>query len=226
MPERKEDVAEYELQSLLGRGREKSAVAETATATVCSASFASPGEPTRAHKELVTFVSAIVHLQVSVTGMHCSSCSTAVERALRYIPSSRLYGQYFSCKYSRDFMLQSSSRCPVGFCCSAAKVCPGMDVTAASSNFMRLPHASAWRIQVAYNSSQLRLEDILESIRDAGFEADLLSSKSAEPTGKASVSGSQHAKQASDLYHICSHTYVHGISHVCMPIVSASLNPW
>ena len=45
MPERKGDVAEYELQSLLGRGNEKSAAAGTATATVGSAVvFAS--EPT------------------------------------------------------------------------------------------------------------------------------------------------------------------------------------
>ncbi len=39
-------------------------------------------------------------------------------------------------------------------------------------------------LQVAYASDQLQMEDILESIRDAGFEADLLSSKSAEHSGK------------------------------------------
>ena len=44
-------------------------------------------------------------------------------------------------------------------------------------------HASVM-LQVAYASDQLRMEDILESIRDAGFEADLLSSKSAEHSGK------------------------------------------
>ncbi len=44
-------------------------------------------------------------------------------------------------------------------------------------------HASIM-LQIAYASDQLQMEDILESIRDAGFEADLLSSKSAEPSGK------------------------------------------
>lgn len=42
-------------------------------------------------------------------------------------------------------------------------------------------------LQVAYDSNQLQMEDILESIRDAGFEADLLSSKPAEHSGKASL---------------------------------------
>lgn len=39
-------------------------------------------------------------------------------------------------------------------------------------------------MQIAYDGSQLQMEDILESIRDAGFAADLLSSKSAQPKGK------------------------------------------
>lgn len=86
MPERKEDVEGYELQSLLGRGHEQSAAAETATATVGSA-LRQP--PQGGHYNVMT---AITHLQVSVIGMHCSSCSTAVERALRYIALSRLYG--------------------------------------------------------------------------------------------------------------------------------------
>lgn len=42
-------------------------------------------------------------------------------------------------------------------------------------------------MQIAYDGSQLQMEDILECVRDAGFEADLLSSKSAEPSGKASL---------------------------------------
>lgn len=94
MPESKEDVAEYELQSLLGRGLGKSAAAETATATVCSGTCTYTREPTStlSTEVLVTFISALVRSQVSVTGMHCSSCSTAVERALRYIPLSRLHG--------------------------------------------------------------------------------------------------------------------------------------
>ncbi|KAL3154215.1 hypothetical protein ABBQ32_013720 [Trebouxia sp. C0010 RCD-2024] len=108
MPERKGGDAEYELQSLLGRGSGKSAASDTVKATV------------------------------TVVGMHCSSCSTAVERALRALPG-----------------VQSAS--------------------------VALLQKSA---QVAYDSSQLRLDDILESVRDAGFEADLLLSKSADPTGK------------------------------------------
>ena len=77
MPERNEDVKGYELQTLLGQGHKKSAAAETATATVGSAL----GQPP--HDGHHNFIPAITHLQVSVIGMHCSSCSTAVERALR-----------------------------------------------------------------------------------------------------------------------------------------------
>ena len=51
-------------------------------------------------------------------------------------------------------------------------------------------------LQVAYASDQLQMEDILESIRDAGFEADLLSSKSAEPSGKVCQAQSIPAKVA------------------------------
>lgn len=126
-------------------------------------------------------------------------------------------------------MLQSSPRCPVSFCCSVAKICPGIQVTAASSSLVRLPHASAWRVQVAYNSSQLRLEDILESIRDAGFEADLLSSKAAEPSGKASVQYQVSQLPSKPMtyathVHKVSHTYVYGSRHVRMPFASASFN--
>ena len=56
-------------------------------------------------------------------------------------------------------------------------------------------HASV-TLQVAYASDQLQMEDILESIRDAGFEADLLSSKSAEPSGKVCQAQSIPAKVA------------------------------
>ena len=86
MPERQEDVMGYELQSLLGRGHEKSAAADIVTATVGSAQ----GQPP--HGEHHNVIIAVIHLQVSVIGMHCSSCSTAVERALRYIALSTLYG--------------------------------------------------------------------------------------------------------------------------------------
>lgn len=106
MPEKEADGSEFELQSLLARGKSASAAPATAT--------------------------------VSVTGMHCSSCSTAVERALRALPG-----------------VQSAS--------------------------VALLQKSA---QIAYDGSQLQMEDILESIRDAGFAADLLSSKSAQPKGK------------------------------------------
>ncbi|KAL0031786.1 hypothetical protein WJX79_007431 [Trebouxia sp. C0005] len=85
-------------------------------------------------------VGATATATVSVTGMHCSSCSTAVEKALRALPG-----------------VESAS--------------------------VALLQKSA---QVAYASDQLQMEDILESIRDAGFEADLLSSKSAEHSGKIS----------------------------------------
>lgn len=85
-------------------------------------------------------VTATATATVSVTGMHCSSCSTAVEKALRALPG-----------------VESAS--------------------------VALLQKSA---QVAYASDQLQMEDILESIRDAGFEADLLSSKSTEHSGKIS----------------------------------------
>lgn len=43
-------------------------------------------------------------------------------------------------------------------------------------------------IQVAYKQKEVRLEDILECIRDAGFEADSLAAMPAEASGKASTS--------------------------------------
>ena len=39
-------------------------------------------------------------------------------------------------------------------------------------------------VQVAYHKKQVQLEDILECIRDAGFEADSLSAMPAEASGK------------------------------------------
>ena len=42
-------------------------------------------------------------------------------------------------------------------------------------------------MQVAYNKQQVQMHDILETIRDAGFEADLLSAKPAEASGKAGI---------------------------------------
>lgn len=88
MPERNGNDAEYELQSLLGRGSGKSATAETATATVCSVvvhgMHPNIALQVRSHSAARTSTPAIICSQVSVTGMHCSSCSTAVERALRY----------------------------------------------------------------------------------------------------------------------------------------------
>ena len=75
------DSTEFELQSLLGQ-QGKVAKDATATATVSDSRVLDSvptGTPTKAdhHK--------YVEVQVSVTGMHCSSCSTAVEKALKCV---------------------------------------------------------------------------------------------------------------------------------------------
>ena len=72
-------------------------------------------------------------------------------------------------------------------CCKSLPRYESQSCIVASSNLWGCHTQNARQLQVAYNSSQLRLEDILESVRDAGFDADLLSSKSAEPSAKASV---------------------------------------
>ena len=90
---------------------------------------------------------------------------------------------------------------------------------------MGLPYTIVLQTQVAYNSSQLHLEDILESIRDAGFEADLLSSKLAEASGKASRQSptSQHAMQTYGLCHNCIPVHGYSITSVGM-LVSKCLS--
>lgn len=85
MPEKHVDSGDYELQSLLGKP-DKSAKDPTATATVSGNSFCETCRLDSLPQDEVATVHANVHpatSQVSVTGMHCSSCSTAVERALR-----------------------------------------------------------------------------------------------------------------------------------------------
>lgn len=83
MPEKHVDSGGYELQSLLGKP-DKLAKAPTATATVNGNSKTHRLDSLPQDKVATTH--AIVPpttSQVSVTGMHCSSCSTAVERALK-----------------------------------------------------------------------------------------------------------------------------------------------
>lgn len=86
MPEKKIDVAGFELQSLLG-STDRASAAAAATAMVSMGCSCHRGDmqllQAPCSLRLLDFDRTNTLLQVSVTGMHCSSCSTAVERALR-----------------------------------------------------------------------------------------------------------------------------------------------